>query len=134
MTRFWEIVSTTLLTAIFVPSLLLLPWCDSSVGARHAFLEIFNAVPSWAVKAFIGSIGRCSFALVCIAFAWIIKWTWTTSKARTGRARGELSLQTLFITRLQKLIASPAEQLRSFLTRRQVHSLSCTQQSFRWIA
>ena len=71
MTRPQRIAVTAFLSALFVPSLFLLPvWCLKSEGMRSLLGDLSSSAPPLVTTVVAGAIPLIVFAVLCSVFAW----------------------------------------------------------------
>ena len=77
MTRPQRIAVTAFLSALFVPSLFLLPvWCLKSEGMKSLLWDLSSSTPPLVTTVVAGAIPLIVFAVLCSVFAWVIARIW----------------------------------------------------------
>ena len=77
MTRPQRIAVTAFLSALFVPSLFLLPvWCLKSEGMRSLLGDLSSSAPPLVTTVVAGAIPLIVFAVLCSVFAWVVARIW----------------------------------------------------------
>ena len=77
MTRPQRIVVTAFLSALFVPSLFLLPvWCLKSEGMRSLLWNLSYSTPPLVTSLVTWAIPLIVFAVLCSVFAWVVARIW----------------------------------------------------------
>ena len=77
MTRPQRIAVTAFLSALFVPSLFLLPvWCLKSEGMRSLLGDLSSSAPPFVTTVVAGAIPLIVFAVLCSVFAWVVARIW----------------------------------------------------------
>ena len=77
MTRPQRIVVTAFLSALFVPSLSLLPvWCLKSEGMRSLLWNLSYSTPPLVTSLVTWAIPLIVFAVLCSVFAWVVARIW----------------------------------------------------------
>ena len=77
MNRTQRIVTTSVLSAIYVPAMYWLPvWCLGSGALRNVLWDLSYLVPNWAVPPLMGTFAIIGFAITCGIFAWLIARIW----------------------------------------------------------
>ena len=72
-----RIAVTAFLSALFVPSLLLLPvWCLKSEGMKSLLWDLSSSTPPLVTTVVAGAIPLIVFAVLCSVFAWVIARIW----------------------------------------------------------
>ena len=73
MTRPQRITVTAFLSALFVPSLFLLPvWCLKSEGMKSLLWDLSSSTPPLVTTVVAGAIPLIVFAALCSVFAWVV--------------------------------------------------------------
>ena len=77
MTRPQRIAVTAFLSALFVPSLFLLPvWCLKSEGIRSLLWDLSSSAPPLVNTVVAGAIPLIVFGVLCSVFAWVVARIW----------------------------------------------------------
>ena len=77
MTRPQRIAVTAILSALFVPSLFLLPvWCLKSEGMRSLLWNLSYSTPPLVTSLVTWAIPLIVFAVLCSLFAWVVARIW----------------------------------------------------------
>ena len=77
MTRPQRIAVTAFLSALFVPSLFLLPvWCLKSEGMKSLLWDLSSSTPPLVTTVVAGAIPLIVFAVLCSVFAWVVARIW----------------------------------------------------------
>ena len=77
MTRPKRIAVTAFLSALFVPSLFLLPvWCLKSEGMRSLLWDLSSSAPPLVNTVVAGAIPLIVFGVLCSVFAWVVARIW----------------------------------------------------------
>ena len=77
MTRPQRIAVTAFLSALFVPSLFLLPfWCLKSEGMRSVLWDLSSSAPPLVNTVVAGAIPLIVFGVLCSVFAWVVARIW----------------------------------------------------------
>ena len=77
MTRPQRIAVTAFLSALFVPSLFLLPvWCLKSEGMKSLLWDLSSSMPPLVTTVVAGAIPLIVFAVLCSVFAWVVARVW----------------------------------------------------------
>ena len=77
MTRPQRIAVTAFLSALFVPSLFLLPvWCLKSEGMRSLLWNLSYSTPPLVTSLVTWAIPLIVFAVLCSVFAWVVARIW----------------------------------------------------------
>ena len=77
MTRPQRIAVTAFLSALFVPSLFLLPvWCLKSEGMRSLLWDLSSSAPPLVNTVVAGAIPLIVFGVLCSVFAWVVARIW----------------------------------------------------------
>ena len=77
MTRPQRIAVTAFLSALFVPSLFLLPvWCLKSEGMRSLLWNLSDSTPPLVMSLVTWAIPLIVFAVLCSVFAWVVARIW----------------------------------------------------------
>ena len=77
MTRPQRIAVTAFLSALFVPSLFLLPvWCLKSEGIRSLLWDLSSSAPPLVNTVVARAIPLIVFAVLCSVFAWVVARIW----------------------------------------------------------
>ncbi len=77
MTRTQRIVVTSFLSALFVPSMFLVPiWCVRSEGMRSLLWDLSYRTPALVTSLVAFGIPLLAFSIPCALFAWVIARIW----------------------------------------------------------
>ena len=77
MTRPQRIAVTAFLSALFVPSLFLLPvWCLKSEGMRSLLWDLSSSTSPFVTSLVTWAIPLILFAVLCSVFAWVVARIW----------------------------------------------------------
>ncbi|AHF64115.1 hypothetical protein Syncc8109_1759 [Synechococcus sp. WH 8109] len=77
MTRPQRIAITAFLSALFVPSLFLLPvWCLKSEAMKSLLWGLSSSTPPLVTTLVAWAIPLIVFAVLCSVFAWVVARIW----------------------------------------------------------
>ena len=76
ISRTQQILSTVVLSALFLPMMVQLPvWCTTAITSS-LFWDLSYWIPVWGVGPVLATVGMIGFAIPCGVFAWVITMIW----------------------------------------------------------
>ena len=76
LSRTQQILSTVILSALFLPMMVQLPvWCTTEINS-NLFWDLSYWIPVWGVGPVLATVGMIGFAIPCGVFAWVITMIW----------------------------------------------------------